>query len=116
MYASPSRLLPIAVDLFEYVIEKRGARQAFGSSFKNSTSTQIKPEGFKIIQDIQCLVLWGEKDNLIPIRYCDKFKEMLPKAKYELIKDAGHAPFVEKPALFYQKLTTFLNHANIAFY
>jgi pimeloyl-ACP methyl ester carboxylesterase len=116
MYASPYRLLPILVNLFEYVIEKKGARQAFGSSFKNSTSSQIEPEGFKVIQDIQCLVLWGEKDNLIPVRYCDRFKEMLPKAKYELIKDAGHAPFVEKPALFYQKLTTFLNHPNIKKY
>jgi pimeloyl-ACP methyl ester carboxylesterase len=116
MYASPSRLLPISVNLFEYVIEKNGARQAFGSSFKNSTSSQIEPEGFKVIQDIQCLVVWGEKDNLIPVRYCDRFKEMLPKAKYELIKDAGHAPFVEKPALFYQKLTTFLNHPNIKKY
>ena len=116
MYASPSRLLPISVNLFEYVIEKKGARQAFRSSFKNSTSSQIEPEGFKVIQDIQCLVLWGEKDNLIPVRYSDKFKEMLPKAKYELIKDAGHAPFVEKPALFYQKLTTFLSHPNIKKY
>ena len=41
MYASPSRLLPISVNLFEYVIEKKGARQAFGSSLKNSTSSQI---------------------------------------------------------------------------
>jgi pimeloyl-ACP methyl ester carboxylesterase len=116
MYASPYRLLPISVNLFEYVIEKKGARQAFGSSFKNSTSSQIEPEGFKVIQDIQCLVLWGERDNLIPVRYYDRFKEMLPKAKYELIQDAGHAPFVEKPALFYQKLTTFLNHPNIKKY
>lgn len=57
MHASPSRLLSIGVDLFEHVIEKPGARQAFGSSFKNSTTTQIKPEGFKTIQDIQCLTM-----------------------------------------------------------
>jgi hypothetical protein len=47
MHPSPSRLLPIGVDLFEHVIEKPGARQAFGSSFKNGTTTQIKPEGFQ---------------------------------------------------------------------
>jgi hypothetical protein len=28
MYASPSRLLPVAVDLFDYRIEKQGARHA----------------------------------------------------------------------------------------
>jgi pimeloyl-ACP methyl ester carboxylesterase len=112
MYASPSRLLPLAVDLFEYVIEKQGARLAFELAFKNSTATQIKPEVFKVIQDIRSLVLWGEKDNLIPIRYCDMFMEKLPGAKCEIIPDAGHAPFVEKTALFYQKLFTFLTQDN----
>jgi pimeloyl-ACP methyl ester carboxylesterase len=112
MYASPSRLLPIAVDLFNYIIEKQGARYAFELTFKNSTTTQIKLERFKTIQDVQCLVLWGEKDNLIPIRYYDMFRQKLPKAKYEVIPDAGHAPFIEKTALFYEKLSTFLSQNN----
>jgi pimeloyl-ACP methyl ester carboxylesterase len=112
MYASPSRLLPIAVDLFNYIIEKQGARHAFELTFKNSTTTQIKVEEFKAIQDVQCLVLWGEKDNLIPIRYYDMFRQKLPKAKYEVIPDAGHAPFIEKTALFYEKLSTFLSQNN----
>ena len=109
MYASPSRLLPIAVDLFNYIIEKQGARYAFELTFKNSTTTQIKLEGFRVIQDVQCLVLWGEKDNLIPIRYYDMFRQKLPKANCEVIPDAGHAPFIEKTALFYEKLSTFLS-------
>lgn len=108
MYASPSRLLPIAVDLFNYIIEKQGARYAFELTFKNSTTTQIKLEGFREIQDVQCLVLWGEKDNLIPIRYYDMFRQKLPKANCEVIPDAGHAPFIEKTALFYEKLSAFL--------
>jgi hypothetical protein len=33
---------------------------------------------------------------------------VLPKAKFELIADAGHAPFVEKTALFYEKVCAFL--------
>src|SRR5918995_267354 len=109
MYASPSRLLPIAVDLFNYITEKQGARYAFELTFKNSTTTQIKLEGFREIQDVQCLVLWGEKDNLIPIRYYDMFRQKLPKANCEVIPDAGHAPFIEKTALFYEKLSTFLS-------
>jgi pimeloyl-ACP methyl ester carboxylesterase len=57
------------------------------------------------------LVIWSEKDNLIPIKYYDKFKENLPepKAKYEVIKDTGHTPFVEGTALVYEKLRTFLS-------
>jgi len=108
LYAGPSRLLPVAVDLFEYTIERPGARHAFETAFDNSTTTQIEQKGFKQIDDIPCLIIWGEKDNLIPIEYYFRFRQMLPKAKYETIADAGHAPFVEKTALVYEKLRTFL--------
>jgi len=108
LYAGPSRLLPVAVDLFEYTIERPGARHAFETAFDNSTTTQIEQKGFKQIDDIPCLIIWGEKDNLIPIEYYYRFRQMLPKAKYETIADAGHAPFVEKTALVYEKLRTFL--------
>jgi pimeloyl-ACP methyl ester carboxylesterase len=112
LYAGPSRLLPVAVDLFEYTIEKPGAKHAFEVAFDNSTTTQIELEGFKQIDDIPCLVIWGEKDNLIPIEYYYKFKQKLPKAKYETITDSGHSPFIEKTALVYEKLRTFLMQDN----
>ena len=96
LYAGPSRLLPVLVDLFGYIIEKPGAKHAFEVAFDNSTTTQIDPEGFKQIEDIPCFIIWGEKDNLIPIEYYYKFRQQLPKANYATIADAGHAPFVEK--------------------
>jgi pimeloyl-ACP methyl ester carboxylesterase len=108
LYAGPSRLLPVAVDLFEYTIEKPGAKHAFETAFDNSTTTQIEKEGFKQLDGIPCLIIWGEKDNLIPIEYYYRFRQKLPKANYETIADAGHAPFVEKTALVYEKLRTFL--------
>jgi pimeloyl-ACP methyl ester carboxylesterase len=108
LYAGPSRLLPVAVDLFDYTIEKPGAKHAFEAAFDNSTTTQIELEGFKQLDDIPCLIIWGENDNLIPIEYYYRFRQKLPKANYETIADAGHAPFVEKTALVYEKLRTFL--------
>jgi pimeloyl-ACP methyl ester carboxylesterase len=110
LYASPSRLLPVLVDLFDYTIEKPGAKHAFEVAFDNSTTTQIDPKGFKQIEDIPCLVIWGEKDNLIPIEYYYKFQQQLPKAQCATIADAGHSPFVEKTALVYEILRTFLMH------
>ena len=108
LYAGPSRLLPVLVDLFDYAIDKPGAKHAFVVAFDNSTTTRIGKEGFRQIEDIPCLVIWGEKDNLIPIEYYYKFKQQLPKANYATIADAGHAPFAEKTALVYEKLRTFL--------
>lgn len=108
LYASPSRLLPIAVELFDYTIEKPGARHAFEFAFENSTTTQIEPEGFKQIGDIPCFIIWGERDNLIPVDYYYRFRQELSNARYETIADAGHAPFIEKTALIYEKLRKFL--------
>ena len=108
LYAGPSRLLPVAVDLFEYTIEKPGAKHAFEAAFDNSTTTQIEKDGFKQLDDIPCLIIWGENDNLIPIEYYYRFRQKLPKAKYETMAYAGHAPFAEKTALVYEKLRTFL--------
>jgi len=110
IYADPSFMPPVVVDKFVEIIIKEGARNAFERAYQNSTRTQIELQGFQQIQDVPCLIIWGEKDNLIPLEYYDKFKENLPeaKAKYEVIKGTGHAPFVERTALIYEKLRIFL--------
>ena len=52
--------------------------------------------------------MWGEKDNLIPVDHINKFKQILKDAKLVVIPDAGHSPFVEKTAIVYQRILTFL--------
>ncbi len=104
----PSRLLPIIVDIFNSIIEKPGAKHAFESAFRNSTTTSIDLDRLKQIKEIPCLIIWGEKDNLIPINHINKFKQILINAKLLIITDAGHSPFVEKTAIVYQQILNFL--------
>ncbi|WP_148686164.1 alpha/beta fold hydrolase [Candidatus Nitrosocosmicus hydrocola] len=108
LYADPSRLLPIIVDIFIYFMEKPGALDAFESAFKNSTSKSIDSNQIRKIENLCCLIFWGERDKLIPISFAEQFKRLLPTVEIEIIKDAGHAPFVEKPAIVYQRLLDFL--------
>ena len=110
IYANPALMPPIVVENFIGTITKEGARSAFKKAYENSTSTQIDAEGFKQIQDIPCLIIWGKEDRLIPIEYCEKFKQNLSGSETQnlIIKDTGHAPFVERTALVYEKLRTFL--------
>ena len=112
LLAVPSRLVPIIVDLFISVIEKPGAKHAFASAFRNSTTTTIDLERLKLIQDIPCLIIWGEKDNLIPVSHLNKFRQILKYAKLMVVADSGHSPFVEKTAIVYQRLLTFLIDGN----
>jgi len=108
LLAIPSRLLPIIVDIFILVIQKPGAKHAFESAFRNSTTTSLNVEKLNQIKNIPCLIIWGNKDNLIPVDHMYKFGQILKDAELSVIDDAGHSPFVEKTAIVYQKLLTFL--------
>jgi pimeloyl-ACP methyl ester carboxylesterase len=114
IYADPSYMPPIVVNYFIKTIIKEGATFAFETAYEDSTKTHIESDEFERIQDIPCLILWGEKDNLIPpTPYCDKFKAMLPpgpKARYEMIEGAGHAPFVEKTVSVYELIRQFITN------
>jgi pimeloyl-ACP methyl ester carboxylesterase len=108
MYAHPSRLLPVVIDIFIAIIKEQGARRAFKTAFDDSTTRRIESERLKQIEDIPCLIIWGKQDYVIPLDYSYEFKKVFNKVDSETIKDAGHAPFVEKTALVYEKLRTFL--------
>ena len=109
LYADGSRLLPVVVDTFIGTIAQPGAKFAFEKTFENSTKTHIQQNGFNLIQDIPCLIIWGQKDNLIPIDYANEFKKVFKNTdNFIQIDDAGHAPFVEKTALVYESMRTFL--------
>ena len=109
MYSLSSVLLPMVVGIFLDTIEKPGALYAFNYAFDDSTGKGIGSDRLKVIEDIPCLIIWGANDNLIsPKEYAEKFLRDLPNARLEIIPDAGHAPFIEKTAIVYEKIRTFL--------
>ena len=108
LVADRIRLLPIIVDIFVSTINMPGAKHAFESAFENSTSTTLDLNTINVIKEIPCLIIWGEKDKLIPVTFAEKFKEIFDNARILIIKDAGHSPFIEKPAIVYQILLDFL--------
>ncbi|MER5174556.1 MAG: alpha/beta hydrolase [Candidatus Nitrosocosmicus sp.] len=108
LLAERSRLLPVTADIFIGTIGEPGAKYAFQSAYENSTKTSIDLERLKQIEDIPCLIIWGENDNLIPSNHSIKFKEILKDAKIVMVNNAGHSPYIEKTAIVYEKLKTFL--------
>ncbi|HET7642882.1 MAG TPA: alpha/beta hydrolase [Nitrososphaeraceae archaeon] len=112
MVSQPWRISPVLINTFITTINSPGAKYPFESAYKNSTTTQIDLSRLKSIEDIPTLIIWGIKDNLIPIEHSNKFKQVLKKCKIEKIEDAGHAPFAEKPAIICEMLHTFLSQNN----
>lgn len=112
LVSQPWKVLPAVINTFITRINSPGAKYAFESAYKNSTTTQIDLTRLKSIEDIPALIIWGKNDNLIPIEHSDLFKQVLSNHKVEIIDDAGHAPFAEKPALICEILHEFLSQNN----
>lgn len=64
------------------------------------------------LPDIGCptLVVWGEKDMIIPVRDADTFVELIPGARKLIFEDTGHVPMLERPRTFNACLEEFLQH------
>jgi pimeloyl-ACP methyl ester carboxylesterase len=64
------------------------------------------------IPEIGCptVVVWGEKDMIIPVRDADEFVSLIPGARKVIFEDTGHVPMFERPKSFNDVLEEFLHH------
>ena len=108
MVANPARIPSKLVEGFISRINSPNAKNAFKSTLQNSANTQIKLERLELIEDIPTLILWGVKDKVIPINHSKLFQEAIANSRVEIIQDAGHAPFAEKPDQVCKILRNFL--------
>jgi pimeloyl-ACP methyl ester carboxylesterase len=53
------------------------------------------------------LVLWGERDPYIPLRFAAAYTHALSNAELELVPGAGHWPWIDEPRLI-DRVTEFL--------
>jgi pimeloyl-ACP methyl ester carboxylesterase len=56
------------------------------------------------------LVVWGEKDMIIPVRDADAYVSMIPGARKVIFEDTGHVAMAERPAAFNAELDEFLDY------
>lgn len=109
MVADPSRITSSLVDGFISRILEPNAKYSFSSTLEYSANTQIGLERLKQIYDVPTLILWGIEDKVIPPEHSRIFKESISNSHVEIIEDAGHAPFAEKPDQVCKLLEEFLS-------
>jgi pimeloyl-ACP methyl ester carboxylesterase len=97
----------LVVRYFELTLRK-GNRQAFVDRFKMSENA----DAYKNIKNIQqpTLILWGEKDNLIPVENAKKFHEDLPNDTLIVLENTGHTPMEESPVESLKAVLDFLSN------
>lgn len=57
---------------------------------------------------IPVLLIWGRKDNTIPVENIEYFKQ-LPILEIHIMENCGHTPYVEEPEDFYKIIDKFIN-------
>lgn len=71
-----------------------GNREATGIRFRQDGPTQADAEAVSGIR-LATLILWGDKDGLIPVEYAAEFARRIQGSKVVIYKDVGHVPMEE---------------------
>jgi pimeloyl-ACP methyl ester carboxylesterase len=97
--APPSLLATMAADALRTGLPglARGARFATRQSFEGTVGAPT-------------LLVWGERDRLVPPELAARWQEAIPHAGLEIVPYAGHVPMLEAPSRFGELLQQFLDH------
>jgi pimeloyl-ACP methyl ester carboxylesterase len=58
------------------------------------------------------LLLWGERDPLVPLSYARQIAGLVPQARLVTVPGAAHVPMWERPELFNRELIAFLDQVD----
>ena len=61
-------------------------------------------------------VIWGDEDRVIPVSHAARAAELAPKARIEIIPNAGHFPHKDHPERFVKILHDFIRTTQPATY
>jgi pimeloyl-ACP methyl ester carboxylesterase len=106
-YGDPSRVSDELIDRYSQLSLRPGNRAAFiaraGLSFEDRT------EDLHSLQ-LPTLVMWGKKDNLVPVTMASRFAGDIPGATLQVYDDLGHVPMEEEPTRSAADTKRFLDH------
>ena len=54
------------------------------------------------------LIVWGDRDNIIPVSHALAAHEAMPGSRLEIIEGAGHFPHAEEPVRFVEIVSEFM--------
>jgi len=85
--------------ILRQIVNIRGAREEILGPIMNNLQ--------KITQPV--LIIWGEKDRVLPLKHAYLAKEKLRDAKLQIMEGCGHIPFFERSEEFNRTVLSFLS-------
>jgi pimeloyl-ACP methyl ester carboxylesterase len=46
--------------------------------------------------DVPVKIIWGREDRILPVKFSEELKRLMPKAQVFILDDVGHLPHAEK--------------------
>jgi pimeloyl-ACP methyl ester carboxylesterase len=105
-YADPSKLSEATVDRYYDLLLTTGNRAAMIDRLRQT----VLEDPIPLLKTVSTptLLLWGEKDQLIPYANSADYVRVLPNARLVSFPDLGHVPHEEAPAESLKPLESFL--------
>jgi pimeloyl-ACP methyl ester carboxylesterase len=105
-YGDPSRLSDLVIDRYYELLLAPGDRAAMISRMRQS----VLEEPIPILRQIEIptLLLWGQKDRLIPFSNAADYLRALPNARLAEFPELGHVPHEEAPEKALRPVEQFL--------
>lgn len=97
------------VDQFHDIILMEGTREAIGELVMNHEDNFIADPNILRKINIPTLILHGEEDNLVDIRFVSHFVEQIPDVKLISYPKVGHMPPMEIPMQLSKDIQNFVN-------
>ena len=87
------------------------------SAFVHTLRTIVDPGGQRVnasdrlylAQHVPFLLIWGERDRIIPVEHGRTAHELVPSSRLEVFENAGHFPHVDDPQRFLDVLLDFID-------
>jgi pimeloyl-ACP methyl ester carboxylesterase len=101
-------------------LRRTDARKAFLHVLRNAVDINgqiiTMVDRLYLVDDLPILVLWGEKDNVIPSRHCRRIAELNPKVTLKTLPKSGHFPHRDNPLWFVDQVQDFMTSTEPATY
>jgi pimeloyl-ACP methyl ester carboxylesterase len=109
-YANPSALTDATVSRYYDLMLAPGVRQALLTRMQETVLVDPRP----LLQSIKApvLLLWGERDGMIPFSNAKAYLQNLPNARLAALPNLGHVPQEEAPDTSIGPVLAFLNEAS----
>lgn len=104
IYVHPDRVDAELIDTFALPPQQRGAARTLCYLVNARSDVDFSPSVKGMLADLKqpTLILWGQRDRVIPPKLADGLAELSPQIEIRFLPDVGHCLYDEDPDAFNQ--------------